>query len=119
MLSGILAALVVLLVLRQPIAGLLGAFSGGTLGYSLIGRLRRLRHRIDARLGADEPLPARFPFRPAVVVRRLVLQVGLLGVLVVGTALLPFANDRAFAAVAAAATTLPAVLSAERLLLRR
>lgn len=115
----LLSALVVALVSRQPVAGLLGAFAGGVLGYALVGRLRRLRRRVDARLGADEPVPGRLPLRPAVVVRRMVLQLGLLGVLVLTTALVPFAGDDAFAAVAAAVTALPAVLTAERLLPRR
>ena len=115
----LLAGLVVALVSRQPVAGLLGASAGGVLGYALVGRLRRLRRRVDERLGADEPVPGRLPLRPAVVVRRIALQLGLLGILVLAAALVPFAGDDAFAAVAAAVTALPAVLTAERLLPRR
>ena len=53
--------------------------------------------------------------RVQVVVRRVLLQVAVLAALLVVAAFTPFVGDRAFAAVASAATALPAVLTVQRL----
>jgi hypothetical protein len=57
--------------------------------------------------------------RRDVLVRRGALQLAVLVVLWVATWFIPFAGERAYAALAAAACALPAVLTAQRLLPRR
>ncbi len=109
-----LLVLVALLVVRQPLAGGLGVLAGGALGLSVADRLGRLRRKVDARLGDDLPVPPS-GLRPQVVVRRVLLQVAVLAGLLVVAAFTPFVGDSAFAAFAAAATTLPAVLAVQRL----
>ncbi len=109
----ILVVLVALFVLRQPVAASLGALVGVAGGLALGDRLGRLRRLVDAQLGDDVPVP-RSGLRVQVVVRRVLLQVVVLGVLLLGAALTPFVGDNAFAAVAAATTALPAVLTAQR-----
>jgi hypothetical protein len=109
----ILVALLLALLSVQPVFTALGTAGGVAAGVAVSQRLGRLRARVDAVIGADEA-PAR-GFRLEAVVRRGLVQVGVLGVVLVLTAFIPFAGDRAFAALAAAATALPAVLTAERL----
>ncbi len=109
-----LLALLVLLVARQPVSGSFGALAGVGAGLVLTDRLGRLRRRVDARLGADDPVP-RGGLRAEVVVRRVVLQIAVLGALLVLVALTPFAGDDVFALLATAATAVPLVLTADRL----
>lgn len=113
----VLAVLVVLLLALfsvQPLFTALGTAAGVAGGLSGAQRMGRLRARVDGVLGADEA-PAH-GFRVEAVVRRALVQIGALGAVLVLTAFVPFAGDRAFAALAAAVTALPAVLTAERLL---
>lgn len=109
----ILVVLVALFVLRQPVAASLGALAGVAGGLALGDRLGRLRRLVDAQLGDDVVVP-RSGLRVQVVLRRVLLQVVVLAVLLLGAALTPFVGDSAFAAVAAAVTALPAVLTAQR-----
>jgi hypothetical protein len=108
----ILVVLVALFVLRQPVAASLGALAGVAGGLALGDRLGRLRRLVDAQLGDDVVVP-RSGLRVQVVLRRVLLQVVVLAVLLLAF-LIPFVGDNAFAAVAAAATALPAVLTAQR-----
>lgn len=108
----ILVVLVALFVLRQPVAASLGALAGVAGGLALGDRLGRLRRLVDAQLGDDVVVP-RSGLRVQVVLRRVLLQVVVLAVLLLAF-LIPFVGDSAFAAVAAAVTALPAVLTAQR-----
>jgi hypothetical protein len=99
-LAALLAALVACLVVRQPVAGLLGALAGTAAGLALADRFARV---------------PRGGFRLEVVLRRALLQIGVLGVLLVLTALTPFVSDRSFGFAAAALTALPAALTVQRL----
>ena len=108
----ILVVFVALFVLRQPVAASLGALAGVAGGLALGDRLGRLRRLVDAQLGDDVVVP-RSGLRVQVVLRRVLLQVVVLAVLLLAF-LIPFVGDNAFAAVAAAATALPAVLTAQR-----
>lgn len=113
----VLAALIgilALLVVAQPVTGGLGTVAGIAAGLSVADRLGRLRTTVDARLGGDVPVPPS-GLRTQVVVRRVLLQVTVLAALLVVAAFTPFVGDRAYAAVAAAATALPAVLAVQRL----
>ncbi len=112
-LAGLLVV-AVLLVVAQPVSGLLGALAGTAAGLALGERFARFRLVVDAQLGDDVPMP-RSGLRVQVVVRRLLLQVVVLAALLVAAALTPLAGDRAYAVVATAATALPAVLTAQRL----
>lgn len=96
----------------EPTATALGAAAGAGAGVVAAGRLGRLRARMDARLGPDEPPPTGFALRrPAV---RVAVHLVLLGALFVTTVLVPFVGQELFAASAAAATAFPLVLTAAR-----
>ncbi len=113
-LTALLVVLVVSFVVRQPVFGLLGALAGTAAGLALADRFARVRRRVDARLGDDIAVP-RSGFRLEVVLRRALMQIGVLGVLLVVTAFTPFVSDRAFGFAAALATALPATLTVQRL----
>ncbi len=116
----VLALLVVLLIALlslHPVFAALGIAGGIAGGIAVAQRLGRLRAKVDGVLGEDEA-PAS-GFRLEAVVRRGLVQVAVLGVVLVLTAFIPLAGDRAFTVLAAACTALPAVLTAERLLPRR
>jgi hypothetical protein len=116
-LVGLVLVLLGLLALR-PGPAALGAAAGLVAGIAAAGRIGRLRAKVEARIGEDEPPPPR-GIRRSVLVNRAASLATVLVVLWIGTLLVPFAGERAFAAVAAAATTLPAVLTARRLVSRR
>ena len=90
----------------------IGAVAGVVAGIAVAGRLGRLSQRMDATLGAD---PVVVGFRPRRVVTRVVVHLGLLLLLLLPTFVVPFVGDELFAAAAAAATGLPAVLTARGL----
>lgn len=116
-LTGHLLVLAALLALR-PFPAVLGTAAGVVAAVSVARRVARLRAKVDARIGEDEPPPARGLRRPVLITRAVALA-GVLVALWVVTLLVPFAGERAYAALAAAATAFPAVLTAERLLPRR
>jgi len=97
----------------EPRAAAVGAVAGVGAGVVAAGRVRRVRTRIDARLGADDDAPIGFVLRrPAV---RAGLHVVVLGGLFVTTVVVPFVGDELYAAAAAAVTGVPLVLTAARL----
>ncbi len=110
----VLVALVAAFVVQQPLWAGLGALLGIAGGVATAQRLGRLRRKVDARIGEDLPVP-RSGLRVQVVVRRVLLQIAVLGVLLLVAALTPFTGERVFAIAAAAVTALPAVLTAQRL----
>ncbi len=101
----------------EPTAAAIGGVAGAGAGVAVAGRsrrLRRLRERIDARLGPDDsPAPTGFAVRrPAV---RAGVQVVVLGGLFVTTIFVPFVGDELFVGAAAGVTAFPLVLTAARL----
>ena len=110
LLAGLLAGLLLLLLGAEPVAGALGAVAGAGLGVAVAGRLRRLRTRMDQRLGPDDaPPPTGFRLR------RPLLRLALLGAVLVAvgttTLLLPFVGDEVAAALSTGVTALPLVLT--------
>jgi hypothetical protein len=114
----VLALVALGLVALRPLPAVLGAAAGIAGGLSVAGSIGRLRTKVEARLGPDEPVPAR-GVRRDVLVWRLGTMLAVLVGLWVLTWFIPFAGERAYAAMAAAATAFPAVLTAQRLLPRR
>ena len=98
----------------EPTATAVGGVAGAGAGVVVAGRSRRIRERIDARLGPDDsPAPRGFALRrPAV---RAGAQVVVLGGLFVTTIFVPFVGDELFAGAAAGVTALPLVVTAARL----
>jgi hypothetical protein len=98
----------------EPTAAAIGGVAGAGAGVAVAGRSRRLRERIDARLGPDDsPAPTGFAVRrPAV---RAGVQVVVLGGLFVTTIFVPFVGDELFVGAAAGVTAFPLVLTAARL----
>lgn len=113
----LLVVLLLVLIAMRPLFGLVGAVGGIVAGLSLAQRLEHVRVKVDARLGEDPPPGG--GFRRDVVVRRGLTQLGVLLVLFLLTAPFPFIGTRVFIAVAAAATAVPAILTAQGLLPRR
>lgn len=109
----LLAVLLLALVARQPVAGVLGSAAGAALGVAVARRTTALRRRVEARLGPDLVVDTRL--RPAVVVRRAVAQVAVLGALLLLVAVVPLVGDDGYALLATAATALPLVVTARRL----
>ena len=107
-----LAGLVALLARGAPVATGIGAVAGLAAGVVVAPRVRRLRSRIDSRMGADPPATG---IRPRRLLSRVVAHLAVLGVLLVSTVLIPFIGDELFAGLAAAATGLPFVVTASRL----
>jgi hypothetical protein len=107
------AAVVVLLATSRPVAALVGGLAGAAVGVVAAGRLRRLSARIDDRLGSD-PVAVR-GVRPRSLALRAGLHLGVLLLLLLGVAFVPFIGDELFIALATGATALPAVLTAWRL----
>ena len=95
-----------------PVVGSTGLVVGLVAGVGVAGRLGRLRGRINARLGTDDP---RTGFSLRKVGIRVVLHLLLLGSLVLPTVIVPFIGDRLFAGAAAFVTAVPLVLTAARL----
>ena len=113
----LLAVLVVLLVLIARVdrtAAVVGAVAGGGVGVLALGRLGRLSRRMDARLG-KEVLVVKAGFSLRRPLLRAGVQVGVLAFLFVSTIVIPFIGDELYAASAAFATALPAVITAARL----
>jgi hypothetical protein len=104
--------LLVLLATQARLATAAGAVGGAAVGLTVVPRLHRLRGRMEARLGADE---AGHGLRPRRLGIRIGIHLAVLAVLLVPTVLIPFVGDELFAAVAAAATGFPLVLTAARL----
>lgn len=107
------AVVVALLASARPVPALVGGTGGAVVGVLLAGRLRRLSARMDERLGSD-PVGVR-GVRPRSLALRAGAHVGVLLVLLLGVAFVPFIGDDLFIGTAAGATTLPAVLTAWRL----
>jgi hypothetical protein len=107
------AVVLALLARSEPNAVALGGVTGVAAGLAVSGRLRRLGHRMDARLGVDDDQPSGFVLRRPLV--RAGLQLLVLGGLLVSTVFLPFVGDELFAASAATATAVPLVVTAARL----
>jgi hypothetical protein len=106
------AGLVALLARGAPVATAIGTVAGLAAGVVVAPRVGRLRSRIDSRMGADAPATG---IRPRRLLSRVVAHLVVLGVLLVSTVLIPFIGDELFAALAAAATGLPFVVTASRL----
>lgn len=103
------AGLVTLLAAREPEATAVGGVAGAVAGLAVAGRVRRLRERMDARLGAEPPARG---LRPRTVAVRAVVHLGVLAALLLSTVFVPFIGDELFAGAAAGVTALPAVLTA-------
>ena len=106
---------VVLTVLAgaEPEAAAVGGVAGAGVGVLTAARTRRLRARVDARLGPDDARPTGFkPRRPLLHAGALVL---VLAGLFVTTAFVPFVGRALYVGSAAAVTALALVLTAARL----
>ena len=112
-LLGYFAVVVLLLASQALVPTVVGAVAGVVGGVALTGRLARLQQRMDAKLGTDVVVAA--GFRPRRVVTRVVVHLGVLFLLLVPTLVVPFVGDQLFAALAAAATGLPFVVTARGL----
>lgn len=107
------AAVLAVLAGVEPEATAVGGVAGAGAGVLAAARTRKLRARIDARLGADDARPTGFrPRRPLLHAGALLL---VLAGLFVTTAFVPFVGRALYAGSAAAATALPLVLTAARL----
>ena len=113
-LLGYFAVVVLLLATQALVPTVAGAVAGVVAGVAVAGRLGRLSQRMDATLGAD-PVLVVSGFRPRRVVTRVVVHLGLLFLLLIPTFVVPFVGDELFAALAAAATGLPFVVTARGL----
>ncbi len=103
----------VLLVRDNQTSTLVGGVTGAVVAVVAAGRLSRLSHRMDERLGADPVAVTGWSWRrPA---RRAVAHLAVLAGLLLLTVFVPFVGDQLFAGAAAAVTALPAVLTASRL----
>lgn len=107
------AVVLVLLGRGELTSTLVGAVGGAVPAVLVAGRLRRLSGRMDARLGIVEQ--PRRGLRPARVAVRAGAHLLVLGGLLLTTVFVPFVGDELFAGLAAAATAVPAVLTAARL----
>ena len=114
-LLGYFAIVVLLLASQALLPTLVGAVAGVVAGVALAGRLGRLQQRMDATLGDDAGTVVATGFRPRRVVTRVVVHLVVLFLLLVPTAVVPFVGDQVFAALAAAATGLPFVVTGRRL----
>jgi hypothetical protein len=103
------AGLLAVLASHEAAATAVGAAGGALAGVAVAGRVRRLRTRMDARLGV-EPVARGLRLRALAV--RAAVHLGVLGALLLSTAFVPFVGDELFAGAAAAVTALPAVLTA-------
>ena len=106
---------VVLAVLAgaEPEATAIGGVVGVGAGVAAAARVRRVRSRIDARIGPHEDRPTGFrPRRPALNAGAHLL---LLAGLFLTTAFVPFVGRELYAGAAAAVTGLPLVLTAAAL----
>lgn len=113
----LLAVFFMLLVLIARVdrtAAVVGAVAGTGVGVLALGRLGRLSQRMDDRLGKEVVVvKAGFSLRRPLL--RAGVQLGLLALLFVSTIVIPFIGDELYAATAAFATALPAVVTAARL----
>jgi len=97
----------------EPTATAIGGVAGAGAGVAAAGRVRRVRERVDARIGPDEDPATGFALRrPAV---RAGTHVVVLGGLFVTTVFVPFVGDEIWAGSSAAVTAFPLVLTAARL----
>lgn len=97
----------------EPTATAIGGVAGAGAGVAAAGRVRRVRERVDARIGPDDGPATGFALRrPAA---RAGLHVVVLGGLFVTTVFVPFVGDEVWAGSSAAVTALPLVLTAARL----
>ena len=111
-LLGFFALVVAGLLALAPVAGAVGAVAGAAVGFVVVPRLGRLRSRVDATLGADAAVTGLRPRRLGI---RVAGHLAVLAVLLVTTIVIPFVGDELFAALAAAATGFPFVVTAARL----
>ena len=97
-----------------PTATALGAVAGAGAGIAAAGRVRRVRERVDARIGPEDDSPA-----GGFVLRRPLTRAGthvvVLGGLFVTTVFVPFVGDEMWAGASAAVTAFPLVLTTARL----
>ena len=100
------------LVRLAPVLGSTGLVLGLLCGGAVVGRLGRLRTKMNARLGTDDPRTGLSLRR---VGTRMVVHLLVLGALVLPTVIVPFIGDELFAGAAAFATGLPLALTASRL----
>ena len=98
---------------REPTAAAVGAVLGTVPGVLAAARLNRLSTRMDTRLGIVEE--RRRGVRPRPVLGRAGLHLGLLGVVLLTTIVVPFIGDELFAAAASFVTAGAAALTASRL----
>lgn len=103
------AGLLALLASGDAAATAVGATAGAVAGAAVARRVRRLSARMDARLGVE---PGARGLRPRALAVRAAVHLGVLGALLLSTVFVPFVGDELFAGAAAAATALPAVLTA-------
>ena len=97
----------------EPTATAVGGVAGAGAGVAAAGRVRRVRERVDARIGPDDDVPTGFALRrPAV---RAGTHVVVLGGLFVTTVFVPFVGDEVWAGSSAAVTAFPLVLTAVRM----
>ena len=107
------AVVLALLVRAELTAAVVGAVLGAVPGALAAGRLNRLSTRMDSRLGIVEE--RRRGVRAGPVVVRGGLHLGVLGLLLLTTIVIPFIGDEVFAASAALATAGAAAVTASRL----
>ncbi len=106
-------AVLAVLASSELTATVVGGVGGAGAGVAVAGRMHRLSTRMDATLGTD-PVRVR-GVRPRSLALRAAAHLGVLLALLLTTVFVPFVGDELFAGCAAAATTLPAVLTAWRL----
>ena len=107
------AGVLALLARTELTSTAVGAVGGAVPAALAAGRLKRLRGRMDARLGEVEQ--RRTGLRPTRVAVRAGLHLLVLGGLLLMTVVIPFVGDELFAAGAAFATVGAATLTAARL----
>ena len=97
----------------EPTATAIGGVVGAGAGVAAAGRVKRVRERVDARIGPDDTPASGFALRrPAA---RAGVHVVVLGGLFVTTVFVPFVGDEVWAGSSAAVTAFPLVLTAARL----
>ena len=112
-LSAWFALVVVVCLLRDPVSAALGSAAGLAASTAVLPRLRRVRRAVSARLGDDLEVPHR-GMRWRGIAVRIGVHLGVIAVLAVVLALVPFAAGRVLSALVAALTVLALVVTAAR-----